>query len=90
MSYNDVRMQNTACSRMVSKGRLHFSYFRKGVTTHSTIDSNDGRQETLTGSGTTQDFNKTSFIYERKAKFPNDCRTIETLLPKRRAKHLER
>ena len=28
---------------MVSKDRLHFPYLRKGVTTHSTIDNNNGR-----------------------------------------------
>ena len=54
-------MQNAAWSRMVSEDRLHFPYFRKGVTRHSTIDNNDGRQETLTGSGTTHDTNKTIF-----------------------------
>ena len=54
-------MQNAAWSRMVSEDRLHLTYFRKGVTTQSTIDNNDGRQETLTGSGTTQDTNKTVF-----------------------------
>ena len=54
-------MQNAAWSRMVSKDRLHFPYFRKGVTTHSTIDNNDGQQETVTGSGTTHDTNKTLF-----------------------------
>ena len=59
--YNDIRMQNAAWSRMVSEDRLHLPYFRKGVTTQSTIDNNDGRQETLTGSGTTQDTNKTVF-----------------------------
>ena len=50
-----------AWSRMVSLYRMHFSYFRKSVTTHSTRDNNDGRQETLTGSGTTHDTNKTIF-----------------------------
>ena len=37
------------------------SSFRKGVTTHSTIDNNDGRQETVDGSGTTHDTNITMF-----------------------------
>ena len=33
----------------------------KGVSTHSTVDNNDGRQETLTGVGTTHDTNQTLF-----------------------------
>jgi len=37
------------------------SNMRKGVTTYSTIDNNDGNQETMTGSGTTHDTNKTLF-----------------------------
>ena len=37
------------------------SNMRKGVTTHSTIDNNDGNQETMTGLGTTHDTNKTLF-----------------------------
>ena len=59
--YNDIRMQNAPWSRMVSEDRLHCPYFRKGATTHSTIDNNDGSQETLTCSGTTHDTNKTIF-----------------------------
>eukprot|EP00794_Sanderia_malayensis_P017177 gene17177-18906_t len=34
---------------------------RKGVTTHSTLDNNDERQQTLTGAGTTHDTNKILF-----------------------------
>ena len=34
---------------------------RMGVTTHSTIDNNDGNQETMTGLGTPHDTNKTLF-----------------------------
>ena len=54
-------MQNATWSRMVLQDRMYFSYFRKGVTTHCTVDNNDGHQETLTGSGTTQDTNKKIF-----------------------------
>ena len=61
ISYNDIRMQNAAWSRMVSEDRLHFPYIRKGVARHSAIDNNDGRQETLIGSGTRHDTNKTIF-----------------------------
>ena len=42
ISYNNIRMQNAAWSRMVSENRLHFPDFHKDVTTHSAID--DGRQ----------------------------------------------
>ena len=61
ISYNDIHVQNAAWSRMVSEDRLHFLYFRKGVITHSTIDNNDRRRETLTGSGTIHDTNKIIF-----------------------------
>ena len=46
---------------MVQLQRTKFASFRKGVMTHSTIDNNDGRQDTNKGSGTTQDTNKTIF-----------------------------
>ena len=61
ISYQDIRMQNMAWSRMVSLRKLLLSSMRKGVTTHSTLDNNDGRQETITGAGTTHDTNKTLF-----------------------------
>lgn len=61
ISYNDIRLQNQAWARMVSKNPLQLSNFRKGVMTHSTIDNNDGRQDTWTGKGTTHDTNKTLF-----------------------------
>ena len=77
-------MQNAAWSRMVSEDWLHFLYFRKCVTTHSTIDNNHRRQETLLASDTTrhQQHNFSSFIYRRKAKFTSKWRT-------RWAKHFE-
>ena len=61
ISYNDIRMQNVAWARMVSAKPFHFPNFRKGVVTHSTIDNNDGRQETMTGVGTTHNTNMTLF-----------------------------
>ena len=61
ISYHDVRMQNAAWARMVSSRPLHYPEFRKGITTHSTLDNNDGRQDTCTGTGTTHDTNKTLF-----------------------------
>ena len=61
ISYNDIRLQNKSWARMVSSNPLHFPRFRKGITTHSTVDNNDGSQETWTGKGTTHDTNKTLF-----------------------------
>ena len=46
---------------MVASESLFIPSFRKGVTTHSIIDNNDGRQETMTGSGTTHDTSITMF-----------------------------
>ena len=61
ISYNDIRIQNTACSKMVSKDRLYFPYLCEGVATYSTKDISDGRQETLPGSNTTHGTSKTIF-----------------------------
>ena len=58
ISYNNIYMQNGVWSRIVSEDRLHFPYLPKAC---STIDNNDGRQETLTGSDTTSDTSKTFF-----------------------------
>ena len=38
-----------------------FPNMRKGVSTHSTVDNNDGKQETLAGEGTAHDTNQTLF-----------------------------
>ncbi len=46
MSYNNIRMQNQAWSRMVFAQISSIPSFRRGVVTHSTIDNNDGRQDT--------------------------------------------
>ena len=61
ISYDAIRMQNQAWARMVTGKKSHAAHLRKGVVTHSTIDNNDGRQETVTGAGTTHDTNKTLF-----------------------------
>lgn len=61
ISYHDIRMQNIAWSRMVSLRQAAPPSLRKGAVTHSTLDNNDGRQETWTGKGTTHDTNKTVF-----------------------------
>ena len=55
-------MQNIAWSRMVSSTQFpNIPNLRKGIVTHSTIDNNDGRQETMTGKGNTHDTNRTVF-----------------------------
>ena len=54
-------MQNQAWTRMISTQKSSIPAFRRGIVTHSTIDNNDGRQDTWTGSGTTHDTNKTVF-----------------------------
>ncbi|MAG85789.1 MAG: hypothetical protein CMB97_00010 [Flavobacteriaceae bacterium] len=54
-------MQNQAWARMISAQKTSMPTLRKGIVTHSTIDNNDGRQETWTGLGTTHDTNKTIF-----------------------------
>ena len=46
---------------MVTGRKSQISHLRKGVVSHSSIDNNDGGQETVTGSGTTYDTNKTLF-----------------------------
>ena len=61
ISYSDVRLQNIAWARMVSADRRKSKMMAKGLTTHATIDNNDGRQETMTGKGTTHDSNCTLF-----------------------------
>ena len=54
-------MQNSAWAKKIRLQRTKFTTFRKGVMTQSTIDYNDGGQDTHTGSGTTHDTNKTIF-----------------------------
>ena len=61
ISYRDIRMQNAAWARMVSQRPTPASSLRRGVVTHSSIDNNDGRQDTITGTGTTHDTNATLF-----------------------------
>jgi hypothetical protein len=61
ISYSDVRLQNIAWARSVSADRRKSKMMAKGLTTHATIDNNDGRRETMTGKGTTHDSNRTLF-----------------------------
>jgi hypothetical protein len=46
---------------MVCADRRKSKMMAKGLTTHATIDNNDGKQETMTGKGTTHDSNRTLF-----------------------------
>ena len=60
-SYNDIRLQNKSCARMVaSKMRISKRMLRK-LPMHTKIDNNDGMQDTLTGKSTTHDMNMTLF-----------------------------
>ena len=69
-SYKEIQKHNVNWANLNGKRISLFSNMRKGITTHSTVDNNDGRQETLTGAGTTHDTNQTLFqvpsIKERK------------------------
>ena len=58
ISYNNVSKMNDIWSRSLHKVNQKFI---KGMPIHSTIDNNDGRQDTLTGSGTTHHINCTLF-----------------------------
>eukprot|EP00794_Sanderia_malayensis_P019707 gene19707-21653_t len=61
ISYADIRLQNDAWARMVSASGRISNELAKGISTHATIDNNDGSQDTATGSGTTHDTNCTLF-----------------------------
>ena len=60
-SYSNVRLQNITWARMISANIRKSKMMAKGIVTHATIDSNDRRQETMTGKGTTHDSNRTLF-----------------------------
>ena len=66
ISYSNIGKQNQAWARMVTGKKAEISHLRKGVVTHSTIDNNDGKQETASGSGTSHDTNKTLFQVQTK------------------------
>ena len=61
ISYSDVRLQNIAWARIISSDTRKSKMMAKGIATHATINNNDGRQETMTGKGTTHDSNRTLF-----------------------------
>ena len=58
ISYNDILKYNNIWS--FAQVEVH-KRFTNGLPMHSSIDNNDGRQETLTGAGTTHDTNSTLF-----------------------------
>ena len=58
ISYNDILKYNNMWSS--AQVEVH-KRFTNGLPLHSSIDNNDGRQETLTGAGTTHDTNSTLF-----------------------------
>ena len=61
ISYSKIRKQNKVWLATVTNRKSMFSNMRRGVVRHSTMDNNDGRQESVTGSGTTHDTNQTIF-----------------------------
>ena len=66
---------------MVGSESLYIPSFHKGVTTHCTIDDNDGQWETMTGSGTTHDTNITMsqlLTKKEKEELPSLSKQINT------------
>ena len=61
ISYPTVQKQNKVWSKKATTKYSMFSSMRKGIVTHSTMDNNDGMQESVTGAGTTHDTNQTLF-----------------------------
>ena len=59
--YKTLQKHNANWANLNGRRISLFPNMRKGVSTHSTVDNNDGKQETLTGSGTTHDTNQTLF-----------------------------
>ncbi len=62
VSYNEVLNQNNQWAKLVPINPVGFAKgLVKDLPVHSSIDNNDGRQETVTGAGTTHDTNRTLF-----------------------------
>ena len=61
ISYNQILAQNNAWERMVSSGTDAYGEICKNKVTHSSIDNNDGKQQTTTGFGTTHHTNSLLF-----------------------------
>ena len=60
ISYNDIRLLNDCWSKLGSTKEV-YNGLLKGHVTHSSLDNNDGRQETMTGQGTTHHTNSLIF-----------------------------
>ena len=58
VSYNEILRYNTKWSKRQTSVKLRFSNVK---SLHSSIDKNNGRQETVTGANATHDTNKTLF-----------------------------
>ena len=61
LSYNKLGLQNKPWACMVGTSKHISNHMCKGIPVHTTIDNNDGAQETLTGKGTTHDTNMILF-----------------------------
>ena len=61
ISYTDVRMQNKKLAQNASSQMKAPKSLMKRIATHVTLENNDGKEETLTGRGTTYDTNFTIF-----------------------------
>ena len=77
ISYKNIRIQNLAWEKMAISETASASVIKRGLPLHSGIDNNDGRQETLTGYGTTHHTN-TLFIQPQavETETPNTNETI--------------
>eukprot|EP00795_Rhopilema_esculentum_P009663 gene9663-17422_t len=80
ISYADIRLQNDAWARMVSASGRVSNEMAKGISTHATIDNNDGSQDTATGSGTRHDTNCTLFQQVLPGENPAPSVSYETSL----------
>ena len=61
ISYNKIQIRNKVWSYLGSSRIFLFPNMRKDVSTHSTVDNTNGKQETLTGEGATHDTTQTLF-----------------------------
>ena len=81
ISYKDIRIQNLAWSKIACSRQMQLQIMRKGVASYSTIDNNDGKQETLTGAGTTHDTNKTLIQVPTKKKGKSSIERVTDAAP---------
>ena len=60
-SCNAIGLQNKSWDCLVASSKCMSNHMCKGIPVHTTVDNNDGVQETLTGKGKTHDTNMTLF-----------------------------